>query len=46
MRSPESPVMTQTSPQQAVTVAYVGCAAAAGNAILKAAWRTDDQHRT
>ena len=38
MRSPESPVMTQTSPQQAVTAAYVGCAAAAGYAILKAAW--------
>ncbi len=30
--------MTQTSPQQAVTAAYVGCAAAAGYAILKAAW--------
>jgi len=30
--------MTQTSPKQAVTAAYVGCAAAAGYAILKAAW--------
>lgn len=38
MRSPDSFPMTQTSPRQAVTAAYVGCAAAAGYAVLKAAW--------
>ncbi len=38
MRSPESSVVTRSSPQQAVTSAYVECAAAAGYAILKAAW--------
>ncbi len=30
--------MTRASSEQAVTAAYVGCAAAAGYAILKAAW--------
>ena len=30
--------MTQTSPEPAVTAAYVGCAAAAGYAILKVGW--------
>ncbi len=38
MRSPQSSAMTQTIPRQAVTAAYVGCAAAAGYAVLKAAW--------